>query len=76
MILQDLGRSVTAFLVGFIGWLAVAAIRPVDPWLWVAPFALGLAAAYLTLFLSTVSTGFGVGLLAAAGLRSLRARSG
>lgn len=114
MILQDLGRLVTAFLVGFIGWLAVAAIGPVDPWLWVAPFALGLAAAaaaprpfglvvallgvgaaypaalgfgvisylgenwaaYLTLFLSTVSTGFGVGLLAAAGLRSLRARSG
>lgn len=111
--LRDIGRSVTAFLVGFLGWLAVATIRPVDPWLWLAPFALGLAAAaaaprplglvvallgigasypaalglgviaylgenmptYLTLFLSTASAGFGLGLLAAIGSRRLRARS-
>jgi hypothetical protein len=112
--LQDLGRLVTAFLVGFLGWLAVAAIGPADPWLWIAPLALGLAAAaaaprplglvvallgvgaaypaalgfgvisylgenwaaYLALFLSAASTGFGAGLLAAAGFRSLKARSG
>lgn len=111
---QDVARSVAAFLIGFLGWLAVAAIRPVDPRLWVAPFALGLLAAavaprplalvavllgvgvsypaglglglisylgenfatYLSLFLSVVSAGFGAGLLAVFGLRSLRARSG
>ncbi len=102
-----------AFLVGFVGWLAVAALRPTDPWLWLTPFALGLLAAvvaprpfalvavllgvglsypaalglglmsylgenlatYLSLFLSAVSVGFGVGLLAIAGLRSVRSRS-
>lgn len=37
-------RSVAAFLVGFVGWLAVAALRPADPWLSLAPFALGLLA--------------------------------
>jgi len=37
-------RSVAAFLVGFLGWLAVAALRPADPWLSLAPFALGLLA--------------------------------
>lgn len=111
---RDTAGSVTAFLVGFLGWLAVAAIRPVDPWLWLAPFAVGLVAAavaprpfalvavllgigasypvalglgvisylgenwstYLTLFLSAASTGFGAGLLAVAGVRSIKARSG
>jgi len=112
--LRDSGRLVTAFLVGFLGWLAVAAIQPADPWLWIASLALGLVAAaaaprplglvvallgvgasypaalglgvisylgenwpmYLALFLSAASTGFGLGLLAAAGFRTVRARSG
>lgn len=111
---QDIARSVAVFLVGFLGWLAVAAVRPADPWLWLAPFVSGLLAAvvaprpialvavllgvglsypaalglglisylgenfttYLSLFLSAASAGFGAGLLAIAGLRSIRARSG
>jgi hypothetical protein len=101
-----------AFLVGFLGWLAVAALRPAAPWLWLAPFGLGLVAAamvprpfglvalllgigvsypaalgvgvisylgenwsaYLTVFLSAASAGFGVGLLAVAGLGSISRR--
>jgi hypothetical protein len=42
---QDIVRFFAALTVGFLGWLAVAAIRPVDPWLWLAPVALGLVAA-------------------------------
>ena len=107
-------RSVAAFLVGFLGWLAIAALRPADPWLSLAPFALGLLgvavaprpfalvivllgiglsypvarelglvsylgedfATYLTRFLSAVSAGFGLGLLAIAGLRINKADAG
>lgn len=36
---------VAAFLVGFLGWLAVATLRPAEPWLSLAPLVLGLAAA-------------------------------
>ena len=42
---RDSVRFAVAFAVGFLGWLAVATIRPEDPWRWLAPFALGLAAA-------------------------------
>jgi hypothetical protein len=111
---RDAARSVAAFLVGFLGWLAVAALRPADPWLSLAPFALGLLgvvvaprpfalvivllgiglsypvalelglvtylgenfAIYLSRFLSAASAGFGLGLLAIAGLRITRADPG
>ena len=42
---REVGRFVAALGIGFVGWLAVAAIRPGEPWLSLAPFALGLAAA-------------------------------
>jgi hypothetical protein len=42
---REVGRFGAAFAIGFLGWLAVLAIRLGDPWLWLAPFALGLAAA-------------------------------
>jgi hypothetical protein len=105
---------VAAFLVGFLGWLAVAALRPADPWLSLAPLALGLLAVavaprpfalvgvllgiglsypvalelgavaylgenfafYLARFLSAASAGFGLGLLAIAGVKSIRSDSG
>ena len=111
--IRDTARSVAAFLVGFLGWLAVAALRPADPWLSLAPFALGLLAVavaprpialvavllgiglsypvalelgvmsylgenfaiYLSRFLSAASAGFGLGLLAIVGLRSIKADS-
>jgi hypothetical protein len=41
---QNTARSVTAYLIGFIGWLAVAGLRTGDPWLWFAAFAVGLVA--------------------------------
>jgi len=107
-------RSVAAFLVGFLGWLAVAALQPADPWLSLAPFALGLLgvvvaprpfglvavllgiglsypvalelglmsylgenfAMYLSGFLSAASAGFGLGLLAIAGLKLTRVDPG
>jgi hypothetical protein len=40
----DAARLVAAFLVGYLGWLAVVALRLTDPWLSLAPFALGLLA--------------------------------
>ena len=111
---RDAARSVAAFLVGFLGWLALAALRPADPWLSLAPFALGLLgvvvaprpfalvlvllgiglaypvalelglvsylgeslSTHLTRFLSAASAGFGLGLLAIAGLRITKADAG
>ncbi len=42
---RDAARLLAAFAIGFLGWLAVVATRLEDPWLWLAPFTLGLAAA-------------------------------
>lgn len=42
---REVGRFGAAFAIGFLGWLAVVALRLEQPWLWLAPFALGVAAA-------------------------------
>jgi hypothetical protein len=43
---RNSARLVAALAVGFLGWLAVGVIHPPDPWLWIAPFTLGLVAAF------------------------------
>lgn len=54
---------VAAFLVGLLGWLAVAALRPAEPWLSLAPFAVGLAgAAVAPRPLALVAVLLGIGL--------------
>lgn len=68
---RDVGRLVAAFAVGFVGWLAVATIRPVDPWIWLSPFALGVAAALVAprpLGLVVLLLGIGLSYPAAIGL--------
>lgn len=72
---RDAGRLVAAFAVGFLGWLVVAAIRPADPWLWIAPFALGLVAAFAaprSFGLAMLLLGLGVSYPVALGLGVIR----
>lgn len=68
---RDTGRLIAAFTVGFLGWLAITGIRPVDPWIWLAPFALGLIAGLVAprpLGLVVLLLGIGLSYPAAIGL--------